>query len=657
MNLFSCKYPATQRLVGKIAEYLKYPVIFILFSFIFVSASYNIHSLDYLLHSKCGEYIYNQKTIPGEDIFSFTREGHEWTDHEWLYQVLVHLVHSRYGTEGLVYLKIIIFFIIFFLYMIIALRSHWIAAFILLSVGLHISLPRFVLRPDNLSLIFLTIFLLPFIFKKKWLLSLLPLIQIFWSNIHGFFLLGPAVLLIYIFISRMRNGSEDKSFYRRVKFIFLLTVLASFINPYPFKTFLYPLTVIKESIIGDYKLFFTHIGELFRPSFVKYISFYLYASITAVFIFVKKKINIFYLVLWLLLFGLAVSSARNVYFFIPIGLAIFVDSYSSLKKICRQYLFRPAGYTALKAVLFLLTLALAFNMIQSIRKAYAEGFWHISEENKIEISSRTMGLEPSVYPRQMGEFIRKTDLPPRMFNNFNIGSYLIYKFFPERKVFIDGRTEVYGSNFFRDYLLAYAGKEKFFDKIFEKYKLKGLILGYTLGEGPSGIIKVAYRKGFRCVYFGRDGIIFVSDDFLSKNSLLQSLAIDFRSYPLPRIAGIKNIILTSPSLKGVYNQAEVFYLLGFFDKARRILNEIIEIYPNNYKNYYLLAKIFYNEGNYTEVIINCRKTLIFNIKHKNAKKLLAKVYMDMGKTKEALELIKNTGITIEDLKESCDGLE
>jgi tetratricopeptide (TPR) repeat protein len=333
-----------------------------------------------------------------------------------------------------------------------------------------------------------------------------------------------------------------------------------------------------------------------------------------------------------------------------------VDSYDSIKRFCRKNLFQPAGYTVFKAVLFILTVLIAVGMTKTIKKSYAEGFCRLTEDNKIEIFSKFMKLEPSAYPQKMAKFLRNAELPDRMFNNFSAGSFLIYNFSPERKVFIDGRTELYGKTFFNEYLLAYNGDEGFFDKIFREYNLQGLIFGYTREEEPAGIIRVAYERGFRCVYFARDGIIFVSDDFLSNNKQLHPFAIDFKDYPLPRIGEAKDLKLASFSSKGLYNQAAVFYLLGFYDKARHILNEIIEVYPNNHKAYYLLARIFYNERDYEKAFLNCRKSLIFNFKFIKAKRLLAKMYIETGSPQDALELIKDSGITVQDLKEICHGL-
>jgi amino acid transporter len=47
-----------------------------------------------------------------------------------------------------------------------------------------------------------------------------------------------------------------------------------------------------------------------------------------------------------------------------------------------------------------------------------------------------------------GEFLRKQQIPGRIFNNYDIGSYLIYHLHDKEKVFVDNRPEAYSVAFF-----------------------------------------------------------------------------------------------------------------------------------------------------------------------------------------------------------------
>jgi hypothetical protein len=68
-------------------------------------------------------------------------------------------------------------------------------------------------------------------------------------------------------------------------------------------------------------------------------------------------------------------------------------------------------------------------------------------------------------PAAAADFVIANRIGGNMFNGYGDGGYLIYRLGPERKVFIDGRVDVYGDTFFKDYNDMYFGtagwKEKF----------------------------------------------------------------------------------------------------------------------------------------------------------------------------------------------------
>jgi hypothetical protein len=56
------------------------------------------------------------------------------------------------------------------------------------------------------------------------------------------------------------------------------------------------------------------------------------------------------------------------------------------------------------------------------------------------------------------EFIRAENLPGPIFNWYDWGGYLIWKLYPERRVYIDGRADVYGDAFIEEFLRASKGQ-------------------------------------------------------------------------------------------------------------------------------------------------------------------------------------------------------
>jgi len=47
-------------------------------------------------------------------------------------------------------------------------------------------------------------------------------------------------------------------------------------------------------------------------------------------------------------------------------------------------------------------------------------------------------------------FFKENNLQGPIFNNYDIGGYLIFNLFPQEKVFVDNRPEIYSSEFFQE---------------------------------------------------------------------------------------------------------------------------------------------------------------------------------------------------------------
>lgn len=61
-------------------------------------------------------------------------------------------------------------------------------------------------------------------------------------------------------------------------------------------------------------------------------------------------------------------------------------------------------------------------------------------------------LQREQFPAGAVDYLREHALPGEMFNSYNWGGYLIWKLYPQQKVFIDGRTDLYDDAFIRRYL-------------------------------------------------------------------------------------------------------------------------------------------------------------------------------------------------------------
>jgi len=639
--------------IETIIKVLKFPAIFIFFAYLALNAFYNLGDLDYFFHIKAGECISVSKAIPKQDIFSFTLAGKDWVNHEWLYQSLIYNLYKNFGLDSLFTMQAVIFSLVFFLLAIALLKVDWVFGFPLLVYALQVTLWRFTIRPDNFSLIFLIIFLMPFIFKKKNLLLFLPFAQLFWVNTHGFFLLGPLVLGLYLLLSRFNRIKEESGFYHTAKLIFILTLGACFFNPQPLSVIKYPFLVLKDIFSGKQDLFYKYIQELESP-FLKigdYPQFFGCLIFTFLCLLFFKNTNWFFVGLALVFSIFSLNSLRNMYFLPPVTIAIFLDRFKVMKEAITTKILRDKGFLLLKVILAIYAVALLVPMAKGVKNLPKLGSAYITEQGAIEKKSLFFSRDPVGYPQDMIDFIANHRLPEKMFNNFNLGAILIFNFYPQRQIFIDGRAELYGRQFFVQYRDVIQAKEEAFDQVLEKYKVEGFIISY-FHDSPPPLVKLLKKKGFICVYFGQQGVIFVSESFLRQNSGSKIKAVDFESLTLRKLDLLREVKFDRLDTEGYLNMANVLYLLDYYKKSQEYLEEILEISPGHSGAYYLLALINYRQKDYEKAFIYCRRSLLFKPSDK-ANRLLAKIYLKTENLIGAEEITRKLKINLVDLKKEA----
>ena len=74
----------------------------------------------------------------------------------------------------------------------------------------------------------------------------------------------------------------------------------------------------------------------------------------------------------------------------------------------------------------------------------------------------------------MGEFIQKYKIGGPVFNNYDIGGYLIYYLYPRERVFVDNRPEAYPASFFRDEYIPMQESEEAWQKRLAKYNFQAI---------------------------------------------------------------------------------------------------------------------------------------------------------------------------------------
>jgi hypothetical protein len=154
-------------------------------------------------HVETGRWIIAHGMVPRADMFSHTEAGQPWIDMEWLAQILMAAVYLAAGWPGLVVLASLTVAATYALLVMYCRRAinPWAAALLGLAAIWFASF-HFTMRPHLLALPILVIWtgeLARFAHLTVhervpgWHVFRLMLLMVLWANVHGSFIMGPAI--------------------------------------------------------------------------------------------------------------------------------------------------------------------------------------------------------------------------------------------------------------------------------------------------------------------------------------------------------------------------------------------------------------------------------------------------------------------------------
>jgi tetratricopeptide (TPR) repeat protein len=606
-----------------------------------------LRDLDLWLHLGMGKFILQNGYVPAVDILSSTIVGAPWTNHEWLFQIFVYSIYSNFGPDGLISMQVAVVTFTLLILLILGYDrdKQLIVAFSLLLVILVFQV-RFTYRPDLFSLLFfaLFIYILSLYIHRPWSLYALVIIQVIWSNMHGFFFFGPLFVLIGVVSEWTKRhvklpyewnqaGRLTDDEYNRLKIILIFVVLACLINPLTFKGAWYPIRVFFE-LSGNSKIFFQYISELQPPILmanimamneVRYYKILILISSIS-FFFNRRNIDIGGLIFWLIFLVFSLKAIRNIPFFaFAAYLVIITNSVTiSLRNIVPlRFTYKRFQYITLTFFKILLI----FWIVTFSRGIAESGYFDFDTYEK---KSDKTGVSLQSYPHKAVDFLVENKILGNTFNDFNSGAYLVGRVFPDIKVFIDGRTEVYGPEYFKKYLELYEkDNQELFDEMVEKYNITIALFSSVNQTIPENLLLHVYdNKTWVPVYFDFDGLIFLKDVPQHKD-VIEKHRIDLTAWKAKEMdlykLGAKQVVPTQHT-----SRAFTLIRLKLYKPALLEIDHALKIYPGYMMLYKLAGKAHAELKNYQTAFENFRIASILDPNARNNRYNLAQVYYDLG---------------------------
>ncbi|MDF1581254.1 MAG: tetratricopeptide repeat protein [Desulfuromonadales bacterium] len=337
----------------------------------------------------------------------------------------------------------------------------------------------------------------------------LPLTMLLWANMHGAFIVGAFLITLFAAGALFQYRNERNTL-RHIILWTALALLASLLNPNGIGTYHAAIKFYNAplmSAVREYQSTLT----VFNEGDSHYAILWLLIGLYGVGKLLSRRFYWPEIFIALFLAWFSVVHVRNVAFF---SLALLPATGADL----HHWLNRLSNNSE-KTHLWRVLLALA--VLGSVAGLGIRG-GELKQEKALQ------GVVSSWFPTAAVDFIERSSLRGNMLNNYDFGGYLLWRFYPERKVFIDGR-----------------GMKP---EIYEDWKA---ISSASLDDGSAG--KKEYEE------------------------LLDQYEIDFVVQPLSllfsgRITPLVKFLLNKPDWSPVYVDAQSYVLVRASEKNRQVID-------------------------------------------------------------------------------------
>ncbi|HEX3252541.1 MAG TPA: hypothetical protein VHS05_24090 [Pyrinomonadaceae bacterium] len=418
------------------------------FAYAFFFAARPLTDADFWWHLKTGEYIVKTHSVPTTDFFSFTNYGKPWVAHEWLSEVIFYLIYSRFGFNVL----IVVFAILTALAFWILYRrseSHPLIGAVAALLGVWTVLPTIGVRPRVFTLLLSSVYLAllaRYIKREKgreiwWLVPLMVL----WVNLHGGFLIGLVLIglaLVGAPLDSWARGEKLTSAWPKVRGLSVVLVgclLAVLLNPHGFQIYKFPfeifLSPVQQQAIVDWQSPDFHQPEALPLMILVFLTIWA-LSLSA------KRVRPSELLFFIATLYMTLKSGRHVAILALVAVPLLADYLQIwITERSGDRLFSMTAVDSERANRMALMLSVMFlvPLIAFAAKLKATVFdeWR-QEVLKVPLSAVA--------------YLKDNQITGNTFTDPNIwGGYVIWAL-PSNPVYIDGRIDMYGDQFVKDYL-------------------------------------------------------------------------------------------------------------------------------------------------------------------------------------------------------------
>jgi hypothetical protein len=435
-------------------------------------------------HIRNGEQMLVTHAIPHTDSFSSTMSGHSWYAWEWLYDIVFAMIHHAFGLNGVVFYTAAIIAATFVLALYSGLRrgATLPVMLLLLILSLGAAAVHFLARPHVFSWLFTVICfeLLDSASEEQrgyQRLVWLPLLMVLWVNLHGAFVVGFLLLATYLiggaieYFAQQETGAEVSKRIKWLSGVAMAMFAASFVNPYGYHLHVHIYRYLSNRFLMN------QISEFLSPDFhhgAQQCFAVLLILAVVVFASARQTIRISRLLVVICAAYLGCYATRN----LPIaGLLITLivapilsDSIRNASKTSSMALWLKGLFARLDSFgSRMRNLELGLSGHLWMPAIFVLGLWACFDRGRVgSIQLLDAYFDDKRFPVEATNYISEHRIREPILSLDYWGGYLIYRIYPQARVVLDDRHDLYGDEFFKEYLkvvLVQPGWEKVLDRL------------------------------------------------------------------------------------------------------------------------------------------------------------------------------------------------
>lgn len=624
-----------------------YLAVTLIVSLLVLAASlYPASDPDLYIMLATGRYVAQTGRAPQADQWSHTAQGRPWAMHEWLAGWLFYRLHQAWGIGSIIILKAALLALAF-VSALLAMRLMGVsphAALITAALALLAANHGFGERIQVFSFFFISFTILwlerhrtgelPY----KVFLPVLLVLMFFWSNIHFAHLLGVFIVGLY-FIDEAIAAIRSRKWPGLIKpgASFLSALAVTGINPYGYQHAVAALTSyfrpemrqadvqITSSIVEYLPLL--HPGFSREPMVIYgliWIAFSLAGMILG-----WRRLRFPFLVLWALFTWWAFGYVRFLWLQVFITMAgVGACWQGALEALNSKYKIQNAKVKISGNLIFGLLVLLIIGGAALYQRS-GKHLWQRAG----------LGWKPRMYSDAGAGFLKRHRDGGRVYNDFDIGGYLLWKEIP---VFVDGRIAPYvGTEVLDDFFRIYGGRLDLLDE----YGVDWIILPYARAFQTEVFNRLNLRLresgAWALVYWDDACLIYVRR--IEKYSpvirqyeyrYVNPAVFDFRHPPREYLGELERKLADEPgALMPRIMAGNYFFFNGDAAMAEREFRKVLAADPDNAPAHNNLGNAYLRQGRLEEAISSYKKAVKLDVN-------MGLAYSNWGYALEALGDVK-----------------